>query len=34
MELSQQRYQIGGVDAIQIAERFGAPVYVYDAATM
>lgn len=34
MELSQGRYQIGGVDALQIAERFGAPVYVYDAATM
>lgn len=34
MELSQQRYQIGGMDALQIAERFGAPVYVYDAATM
>ncbi len=34
MELSQQRYRIGGADALQIAERFGAPVYVYDAATM
>ncbi len=34
MELSQGRYHIGGVDALQIAERFGAPVYVYDAATM
>ena len=34
MELSQGRYQIGGVDALQITERFGAPVYVYDAATM
>ncbi|WP_020568170.1 diaminopimelate decarboxylase [Neolewinella persica] len=34
MEFSQGRYQIGGVDALQIAERFGAPVYVYDAATM
>lgn len=34
MELSQGRYQIGGVDALQIVERFSAPVYVYDAATM
>ena len=34
MELAQQRYRIGGVDALEIAERFGAPVYVYDAATM
>jgi len=34
MELSRQRYRIGGADALQIAERFGAPVYVYDAAIM
>lgn len=26
------KYKIGGVDATQIAEEFGTPVYVYDAA--
>lgn len=34
MTLQEGRYQIGGADALEIVERFGAPVYVYDAATM
>ena len=34
MTLQEGRYHIGGADALDIAERFGAPVYVYDAATM
>ncbi len=34
MTLHEGRYHIGGADALEIVERFGAPVYVYDAATM
>lgn len=34
MELSEDGYQIGGVDVLKIVERFGAPVYVYDAERM
>ena len=34
MTLQEGRYHIGGADALEIVERFGAPVYVYDAATM
>ena len=31
MELKNNRYTIGNVDLISIAEEFGSPVYVYDA---
>jgi diaminopimelate decarboxylase len=31
MELKNNRYTIGNVDLIGIAEEFGSPVYVYDA---
>jgi len=34
MTLSEGRYQIGGVDVLQMTEQFDAPLYVYDAATM
>jgi diaminopimelate decarboxylase len=34
MTLSEGRYQIGGVDVLQIVEQHDAPVYVYDADTM
>ena len=34
MEFVNGRYRIGGVDVLDVAERFGAPVYVYDAARM
>ncbi len=34
MEFVEGRYRIGGVDALDIVERFGAPVYVYDAERM
>jgi diaminopimelate decarboxylase len=34
MTLHEGRYQIGGVDALSMVEHYGAPVYVYDAATM
>jgi diaminopimelate decarboxylase len=34
MTLQEGRYHIGGADALEIVERFGAPVYVYDAAKM
>lgn len=34
MTLSEGRYRIGGVDALEIVERYGAPLYVYDAAVM
>lgn len=34
MTLSEGRYQIGGVDVLQITEQHDAPLYVYDAATM
>lgn len=32
MELVNDRYTIQGVDLLQVAEEFGSPVYVYDAA--
>lgn len=34
MNLSDGRYRIGGADALELAERFGSPLYVYDAQTM
>ena len=34
MELVDGRYQIGGVDVLQTVERFGAPLYLYDADRM
>ncbi|MDN3636646.1 diaminopimelate decarboxylase [Neolewinella lacunae] len=34
MIFSEGRYQIGGVDALQLVEQFQAPLYVYDSATM
>ncbi len=32
MELVNNRYTIGGVDALSLVEEFGAPIYVYDTA--
>jgi diaminopimelate decarboxylase len=34
MNLVNDRYQIGDVDALEIVEHAGAPVYVYDAGIM
>ncbi|WP_420460521.1 diaminopimelate decarboxylase [Neolewinella sp.] len=34
MEFVNGRYHVGGVDVLDVVERFGAPVYVYDAARM
>ncbi|NJC24992.1 diaminopimelate decarboxylase [Neolewinella antarctica] len=34
LQLTNDRYTIGGVDALSIVERFDAPIYVYDSATM
>ncbi len=34
MKFVDGRYRIGGVDVLELVERFGAPVYVYDAARM
>lgn len=31
---AEQRYTIGGVDILELTERFGAPLYVYDANRM
>lgn len=31
MQLDQNRYQIQGVDVLEMAEEFGLPLYVYDA---
>ena len=31
MNLNKGKYEIGGVDALSIANEFGSPVYVYDA---
>ena len=34
MQLTDNRYTIGGVDALSIVDQYQAPVYVYDSATM
>lgn len=34
MELANNRYLIGSVDALDLAQRYGTPLYVYDAATI
>ena len=34
MNFVDGRYRIGGVDVLDTVDRFGAPVYVYDAARM
>lgn len=34
LQLNNNTYQIGGVDALSLVEKYGAPVYVYDTATM
>jgi diaminopimelate decarboxylase len=34
MELLNNRYTLGGVDLLSLVEEFGAPLYVYDTATM
>lgn len=34
MHLSDNRYTLGGVDMLSLVERFGSPLYVYDAATI
>lgn len=34
LQLENNKYQIGGVNALSLVEKYGAPVYVYDTATM
>lgn len=34
MELVNGRYQVGGVDLLQLVDQYESPLYVYDAATM
>ncbi|MFY7998836.1 MAG: diaminopimelate decarboxylase, partial [Candidatus Kapaibacteriota bacterium] len=34
MELANNRYTLGGVDMLSLVEEFGAPLYVYNAATI
>lgn len=34
MKLVQNRYQISGVDVINLVEKYGSPVYVYDTSRM
>ncbi|MBN2273074.1 MAG: diaminopimelate decarboxylase [Bacteroidales bacterium] len=34
MKLVQNRYQIDGLDVIDICEKYGSPVYVYDTSKM
>lgn len=34
MDFTAGRYQIGGADVLDTIEKFGAPLYVYDARTM
>lgn len=34
MQLTNNRYEISGVDVLSIVEQFDAPLYVYDSATM
>jgi len=34
MQLVKNRYTLGGVDLLETAEKFGTPLYVYDAETM
>ncbi|MBN1598024.1 MAG: diaminopimelate decarboxylase [Bacteroidales bacterium] len=34
MELINNRYQIGGIDAMSLVEKYGSPLYVYDNAKM
>ena len=34
MELVQNRYQIDGLDVIELIEKYGTPVYVYETARM
>jgi diaminopimelate decarboxylase len=34
MELQNDRYVIGGVDAIHLVEKYGSPLYVYDTEKM
>jgi diaminopimelate decarboxylase len=34
MILENSRYQLGGVDLLEVANEFGTPVYVYDADTI
>lgn len=34
MQLLNNRYTLGGVDMLWLVEEFGAPLYVYDAATI
>ncbi|MCC6722742.1 MAG: diaminopimelate decarboxylase [Bacteroidia bacterium] len=34
MQLVKNRYQLGGVDLLEVANQFGTPLYVYDAETI
>jgi len=34
MELIHNRYLIDGIDAIELVEKYGTPVYVYETARM
>jgi diaminopimelate decarboxylase len=33
-DIAQNRFEIGSVDALQLVERYGTPLYVYDTATI
>lgn len=34
MQLNKNRYTLGGVDLLETAQKFGTPLYVYDAETI
>jgi diaminopimelate decarboxylase len=34
MKLVQNRYQIDGIDAIELADKYGSPVYIYQTSKM
>ena len=34
MDLKDNKYQISGVDLLTLAEKYGTPVYIYDAETI
>ncbi|MBN2347755.1 MAG: diaminopimelate decarboxylase [Bacteroidales bacterium] len=34
MEIINNRYQIDGIDVIELCEKYGAPIYVYETAKM
>ncbi len=34
MQLNKNRYSLGGVDLLETAQKFGTPLYIYDAETI